>query len=360
MTRRELIESIRQAAQPVYGPREAASIARLVTEKLYGLTRADCALDPDAELPTPRLPLNLSSKVRICKARDGAGRGVYSGVNDEPGDEHNAADVCLSREIASARPIQYILGAADFADLELAVGEGVLIPRPETEELVRWITDEHNAADARFSRETTILDIGTGSGAIAIALAKSLSEASVTAIDISPEALKYARLNNEKYSAGVTFLEADILDPALDLTPPTLGRPDCDPAPGLTPPPSVGHDGDPEPRLAPDGSQLSTKFDVIVSNPPYIPAAERQQMADNVTKYEPATALFVPDADPLVFYRAIARFARRSLNSGGALYFEIHENLADEVAELLTAEGFRDIEIRNDINSKPRMIKCVG
>ena len=280
MTRKEIIERLIAAAEPVYGAREAAAIARLVAEKRYGFSRADLAIGPHATL--------------------------------DPGGDLEA----LLSDLAAARPVQYILGVADFDGMELAVGEGVLIPRPETEELVRWIITNY---ELRITSEPLkILDIGTGSGAIAIALAKRLPGSRVTAIDISPEALRYARLNNERTGAGVNFLEADILDPGLD--------------PGAGP------------------------YDVIVSNPPYIPAAEKKQMAANVTEYDPATALFVPDDDPLIFYREIARFARRGLAPGGALWFETHERAADGVVELLKAEGFGEVELRNDINSKPRFV----
>jgi release factor glutamine methyltransferase len=185
MTRRELIGKLVAAAEPVYGPREAAAIARLVAEKRYGLSRADCALEPDASV--------------------------------EPGDL-----APLLADLAAARPVQYILGMADFDGLELAVGEGVLIPRPETEELVRWIVSDLGSGIRNCEAPVDgvvpplsrprILDIGTGSGAIAIALAKRLPQARVTAIDISPDALKYARLNNERTGAGVDILQADILD----------------------------------------------------------------------------------------------------------------------------------------------------
>lgn len=275
MTRKELIENIRAAATPVYGEQEAGAIARLVAEKRYGLSRADIALEPLREVD------------------EGAEFGR------------------LLSDIAASRPVQYILGTADFYGMELAVGEGVLIPRPETEELVRWIVESE-------ARAKSILDIGTGSGAIAIALAANLPDAQVTAIDVSQDALGFARRNNEITGARVTIKEADALDAQLYL--------------GL--------------------------FDVIVSNPPYIPAGERAAMATNVTEYEPEMALFVPDRDPLVFYRAVARLARRSLNPGGALYFEIHENMASQLREMLAAEGFPETEIRQDINSKPRMARC--
>jgi release factor glutamine methyltransferase len=275
MTRRELVENIRAVAVGVYGEREAEAIVRLVAERRYGLGRVDIMLEPLREV-------------------------------DEGADFGQSLS-----EIATARPVQYILGVADFYGLELAVGEGVLVPRPETEELVRWIIESEPQARA-------ILDVGTGSGAIAIALAKNLPSAAVTAIDISPDALAFARRNNETTGAGVTLRQGDALDGGLDV-----------------------------------GS-----FDVIVSNPPYIPAGERSVMAANVTEYEPESALFVPDADPLVFYRAIARMAHRSLVTGGTLYFEIHERMSKEIVELLVCEGFVGVEIRQDLNSKPRMARA--
>jgi release factor glutamine methyltransferase len=274
MTRRELIENIRSVAAAVYGEQEAAAISRLVAEKRYGLTRADIALEP------------------LREVAEGADFGQ------------------ILSDIVSSRPVQYILGVADFYGLELAVGEGVLVPRPETEELVRWIVESEPRAER-------ILDIGTGSGAIAIALAKNLPTAAVTAIDISQDALRFARRNNETTGAGVVIREGDVLDGGLELG----------------------------------------EFDVIVSNPPYIPTREKVEMATNVTAYEPEVALFVPDSDPLVFYRAIARRAYRSLALGGVLYFEIHEAMSREVADLLTGKGFADVEIRQDLNSKPRMVR---
>jgi release factor glutamine methyltransferase len=275
MTRRELVENIRAVAEPVYGAQEAGAIARLVVEKRYGLTRADIALEPLREVD------------------EGADFGQ------------------ILSDIASSRPMQYILGVADFYGLELAVSEGVLIPRPETEELVRWIIQSQPCP-------RRILDIGTGSGAIAIALAKNLPDAEVVAIDLSQNALAFARLNNEKTGAGVILKEGNILGERLEL--------------GM--------------------------FDVVVSNPPYIPVSEMVDMATNVTDYEPGMALFVPDNDPLVFYRAIARFARRSLCVGGRLYFEIHERMSRDVADLLVNEGFSNITVREDLNSKPRMVEA--
>jgi release factor glutamine methyltransferase len=303
LTRRELMARLAAAAEPVYGAREATAIARLVAERRYGLSRADVALFP--------------------------------GTGIDPGEGFEA----LLADLAAARPVQYILGVADFDGWDLAVGEGVLIPRPETEEIVRWVSTNCELRITNFLRPINILDIGTGSGAIAIALAKRLPGALVAAMDVSPEALRYARINNERLGAGVEIIQGDIFDPDNVRFP---------------------HHATPPPRFAgrvgsvPDES----KFDIIVSNPPYIPQSERAAMAPNVTEYEPASALFVPDGDSLVFYRAIAKFARRNLSSGGELYFEIHETAARAMIKMLEDEGFSDIIVRNDINSKPRMIKC--
>ncbi len=189
-----------------------------------------------------------------------------------------------------------------------------------------------------------ILDIGTGSGAIAIALAKNLPEARVTAIDVSEKALGFARRNNEKYSAGVEFLQADILSVA------SATQPEATPGEGLT----HCSRGSRTPIAG-----FGLPFDIIVSNPPYIPETQRKTMHDNVAKYEPEGALFVPDDDPLVFYREIAKFALRALVENGVLYFEIHEDFSRETAELLAAEGFTQVVVRQDINGKPRMVRAV-
>jgi release factor glutamine methyltransferase len=327
MTRRELIDSIVAAAEPVYGAREAAAIARLVALRRYGLSRADLALEPGAPVDAAGSLKSLPSVLT-----DGWG----------PPDLQD-----ILSDLSSARPVQYILGVADFDGLELAVGEGVLIPRPETEELVRWVAHDFSTTSPAAEAEgVEILDIGTGSGAIAIALALRLPDARVMAMDVSPAALRFTRENNERLGAGVEIIEADILDPE-SIRFPTQGAPSPPPGGAL--------------RVAaqPGDEPQTFGFDVIVSNPPYIPASERASMAPNVTEHEPAAALFVPDDDHLVFYRAIAKFARRNLSPGGALYLEIHEGAARDVAQLLEAEGFRDIVVRDDINSKPRMVKCL-
>lgn len=214
-------------------------------------------------------------------------------------------------ELRSWRPIQYIIGCADFRDMELTVIEGVLIPRPETEELVEWIVS-NSAAGA------TILDIGTGSGAIAIALSREVNNSKVWAMDISQEALAIARENGKYYAPSVTFVEGD--------------------------------------ALADFETLFEEQFDVVVSNPPYIPQSDIEQMRRNILDYEPSTALFVPDNDPLLFYRSIAKTSKKILNKGGKLYFEIYELLATEMIHMLEHEGYSDITLRDDFRGKPRMI----
>ena len=210
-------------------------------------------------------------------------------------------------------PIQYILGVAEFFGLELNVQPGVLIPRPETEELVDWICKTKIPATAKM------LDIGTGSGCIPLALKNELPAAEVMAVDVSEDALLIATENAQKHQLEVTFELADILK---------------------------WHE-----RSWP-------RFDVIVSNPPYVMEREKKQMEANVLEYEPGLALFVSDTDPLIFYRTIAQFASKQLNERGYLFFEINENLGDEMVELVKQLGFKSIELRRDLNGKNRMLRC--
>ena len=217
----------------------------------------------------------------------------------------------IIEELQKWRPVQYIIGHADFCDMELRVREGVLIPRPETEELVEWIASESKP-------EATVLDIGTGSGCIAIALKRAIQNSSVWAMDISTKALEIATTNGALYAPEVRFIEGD--------------------------------------ALAEFDRLFDTKFDVVVSNPPYIPQSDISLMRANVTEHEPETALFVPDNDPLLFYRAIAQTSRHLLNDGGKLYFEIYEALATEMIAMLKSEGYDNVILREDFRGKPRMI----
>ncbi|MEC7262262.1 MAG: peptide chain release factor N(5)-glutamine methyltransferase [Bacteroidota bacterium] len=239
------------------------------------------------------------------------------------------------------KPLQYVLGTAHFMDLELQVNEHVLIPRPETEELVQWILDDVNdqisdvggqiseVRDQKSGEEKgensnlrpsplTILDIGTGSGCIAIALAKQLPNAKVYALDVSKDALKVAQGNAKNNQVDVEFLHKSILDPGLD---------------------------------------LELQFDIIVSNPPYVRDLEKLEIHKNVKDYEPNLALFVPDDDALVFYRAIAQFSKRHLAKKGSLYLEINQYLGEETKRVLKAHNFSEIELRKDIFGNDRMLK---
>lgn len=225
-------------------------------------------------------------------------------------------------------PLQYVLQEAWFAAMPFFVNENVLIPRPETEELVEWVAQEAGSLKtAPVAEKTTtggspaIIDIGTGSGCIPVALKKKMPAAVVHALDVSPDALAVARRNAANLGAPVTFHEADILQPE-------------------------------------NWRQLPV-FDIIVSNPPYIKESEKTGMHENVLGHEPHLALFVPDSDALLFYRTIAAFAKQHLRPGGLLFFEINEALGQETADLLTAQGFVAVELRKDMQGKDRMIKAV-
>jgi release factor glutamine methyltransferase len=218
-------------------------------------------------------------------------------------------------ELLDGRPIQYVTGQAFFYGLELRVGPEVLIPRPETEELVRWIVE-----DCKEMQGLRILDIGTGSGCILAALGLNLRAPALTGWDISAGALKAADYNLSKYQLEVNLRNVDVLDENL--------------------------------RSHPD------TFDLIVSNPPYVRETEKRDMNRNVIGYEPHAALFVPDHDPLIFYRAISQFASRALRPGGRLYLEVNEFLAGVTAFLVAQCGLDQVEIRNDFRGKKRMIRA--
>lgn len=217
--------------------------------------------------------------------------------------------------LAAAHPIQYVIGRTEFCGLDLVVREGVLIPRPETEELVMWAIEV-----AQGMESVHILDVCSGSGCIAIALKNRLSRASVAAIELSEQALAIAKENAARCGCEVEFLHDDALNGMRSVT----GR----------------------------------KFDIIVSNPPYIPLSEKAIMHRNVIEHEPSMALFVPDNNPLIFYQAIARTSWELLKCDGALLFEIHESLSEQTAQMLRMQGYASVEIRCDINQKPRMICC--
>ena len=220
-------------------------------------------------------------------------------------------------QLKQERPIQYILGKAHFCDLEFGVDENVLIPRPETEELVYWILNEVQQGTRQEGLK--ILDIGTGSGCIAISLAKNLPNAKVYALDISKKALQIAQQNAVDNEVDIVFLEADILS-------------------------MEGY---------------KDKFDVIVSNPPYVRELEKKEMKNNVLEHEPGLALFVSDGDPLIFYKKITSFALGHLRKSGILFFEINQYLGEEMKQLLEAGNFSEIELRKDMFGNDRMLKAV-
>ena len=211
-------------------------------------------------------------------------------------------------------PIQYILGETEFFGLAFNVNESVLIPRPETEELVEWIHSENT-----LTANLNILDIGTGSGCIAISLKHEFPNASVHAFDISEQALNTARSNAERNKLNVTFSRIDILN-------------------------------------APETEQ---QWDIIVCNPPYVTEQEKSSILPNVLEHEPHLALFVPDNDPLLFYCCIALFAKQHLKPQGKLYFEINRTFGVETVELLTDLGFCNVELRKDISGNDRMVRAV-
>ena len=223
--------------------------------------------------------------------------------------------------LATGEPVQYILGYTEFYGLTFKVNPSVLIPRPETEELVDWVIKSRQSAVGSWQQPFQILDVGTGSGCIPISLKKNLPDAKVSAIDISPEALLTAKENAELNKADVKFIQNDILNPT-------------------------------------DHSLLTTHYSLIVSNPPYVTLEDKKLMHTNVTDFEPHTALFVPEDDPLIFYKAIADFASTHLENAGLLFFEINESYGKQIVRLLHNKQFTAIELRKDMSGKDRMIKA--
>ncbi len=267
---------------PIYDASEAESFFYLILEQWHRIKRIDLALRPDL---------------------------VFS---DDEISRWNVIVDQLQQEI----PIQYILGKTSFFGLDFEVDDNVLIPRPETEELVDWIL--FNPQTIR-STNPQILDIGTGSGCIAIALAKNLPHAKISAIDVSENALKLAKKNADLNKVDVTFIHQNILEV----------------------------------------EDLNQKFDIIVSNPPYVRNLEKAEIKKNVLEHEPHLALFVDDDDALIFYKKIATLALKNLKVNGQLYFEINQYLAKEMNVLLQSMGFVGIALRQDIYGNDRMISAV-
>jgi release factor glutamine methyltransferase len=217
------------------------------------------------------------------------------------------------KDLLKNKPIQYIIGETEFCDLKFKVNENVLIPRPETSEMVHEI-----AVSNQQSAISNILDIGTGSGCIAISVAKKLPQAQVFAMDISEKALEVAKENATRNNVNVTFIHDDILSLR---------------------------------------NNIETIFDIIISNPPYVRELEKAEMRDNVLNWEPHNALFVSDNDPLIFYRNILEFAKSHLKENGEIWFEINEYLGKEMTDLCKEYGFSDVEIFKDFRGKERIVK---
>ena len=244
-------------------------------------------------------------------------------VNELSSDEERNLEEIITR-LQNGEPVQYVLGEADFAGRTFHVEPGVLIPRPETAELCQWIEEDASSLEADAPKQ--ILDICTGSGCIAITLGLTIPNSEVTGWDISEDALRIAQGNMEMLKAGNVRIE---YQDALML-----------------------------PKAAEAESSLSKGWNIIVSNPPYICEKEKADMEKNVLEHEPSIALFVPDEDPLKFYRAIAEYASSALKSEGALYFEINPIYEKETREMLEGLGFKDIETKEDAFGKKRMMKA--
>ncbi len=277
----------------IYDKDEANAMIFILFEHYFNIDRVKMALEPDIRL----------SESEMLK--------IHFAVKD----------------LLKNKPIQYIIGETEFCELKFKVNENVLIPRPETSEMVFKIVNESpshqvtkspsQSRKANSQQPLSILDIGTGSGCIAISLAKLLPDAQVYALDISEDALKVARENSINNKVNITFIQDDIL--------------------------SLNND-------------IETKFDIIVSNPPYVRELEKAEMRDNVLKWEPDKALFVSNEDPLIFYRKILEFAKSHLKEDGEVWFEINEYLGKEMTELCKEFGFSNVKIHKDFREKERIM----
>lgn len=284
---RELTQTLRQTLRPLYDEREAAAVAYVYVCAKFGMQRYEIAL-----------------------------RG------DEPVDDLLMADIQRDMEkLAQGCPVQYVLGETEFYGLPFEVSPAVLIPRQETEELVQMVVESFK--ERELSASKSLWDIGTGSGCIAVSLAKRLPGAEVFATDISEEALAVARRNAQRNGVEVAFARHDMAD--------------------------VEH--------IPFGER---RFDAIVSNPPYIPASDRDSMHRNVTDYEPSLALFVPDDDALWCYEAVARLAQRTLAPGGRLFVETYHDFHEGIAAAFTRCGLRDVQSVRDLNGQLRFVTAVN
>jgi release factor glutamine methyltransferase len=274
-----VIQYIEKELEGLYPGTEIQGLTRLILENVFRLNYTGLVLRKDE-------PIHSAQKKQIEK---------------------------IVQRLKNFEPVQHILGETEFYGLKIRVNPSVLIPRPETEELVNWIVETGLPGNPK------IADIGTGSGCIALALKKQMDNASILAVDISEKAIQTAEINSNLNRLDVDFFQADILN-------------------------WEKYEWD--------------SFDLIVSNPPYVREMEKVKMQPNVLNYEPQMALFVPDDDPLIFYRKIASFAKKYLQKNGWLYFEINENLGNEMTLLIQNLGFRKTEVKKDINGKVRMLRC--
>lgn len=275
MKRKEFRQRFMESLMPLYDEREVSAMFRWYVEDRLGISPHLFILDIEEEMPTE---IDYLSDIQ---------------------------------RLANGEPLQHITGFTEFCGLRFQTDGRALIPRPETEELVSGV-----ATDWQGRGTTRILDIGTGTGAIAISLAHLLPQAAVDALDVSPDALALAQLNAAANQAAVNFFQQDILKT----------------------------------------SALPQEYDVIVSNPPYIPESARATLHRNVTEFEPALALFVPDNSPLIFYEKIAILAFPSLKKNGKLYFETYEDFHPQLKKLLETIGFVSVECRNDLFGRPRFV----
>ena len=280
--------------EKIYGSDEANALVMILLEHYFGIDRVKIAMEPELRLSESEL-LTLHFAVK---------------------------------ELLKNKPVQYILGETEFCGMRFFVDENVLIPRPETEEMVKNIASHRDKAclvrtgcDVETDGRPSIIDIGTGSGCIAISLAKLLKNSVVTAVDVSEKALEVAKKNAEANGVDVNFIKDDILNPQ-------------------------------NPEL------IENKYDIIVSNPPYVCESEKSEMRANVLDYEPSTALFVSDNDPLIFYRKILEFAQKTLKPDGEVWFEINEKLGKETKDLCLELGFKDAEIIKDFRERDRVLRA--
>jgi release factor glutamine methyltransferase len=274
--------------ESIYGSDEANALIMVLLEHYFNIDRVKIALEPDLRLSESEL-LTLHFAVK---------------------------------ELLKNRPIQYIIGETEFCGMRFFVNENVLIPRPETQEMVEMIADFARRDNACVIRTgCKIIDIGTGSGCIAISLAKMIPNSDVTAVDVSEKALEMARKNAEANGVNVHFVLDDIFKPTTT-------------------------------------ELIDNHFDIIVSNPPYVCESEKSEMRANVLDHEPSSALFVPDSDPLVFYRKILEFAQKTLKPNGQIWFEINERFGKETAELCREKGLKNVEIIKDFRGKERVVRA--